>query len=179
MKLIQANVPAQNETVYSGERATAVAYLTSNPQRFAYIHFVAHGVASHTDPLDSAVILSRSTAAEDSFKLHARDIIQHPINARLVTISACYGTGTRSYAGEGPVGLAWAFLHAGAHNVIGALWEVSDESTPQLMGNLYQDLEHGQPPSAALREAKLTLLHSGKSFRKPFYWAPFQLYTGR
>jgi CHAT domain-containing protein len=95
-----------------------------------------------------------------------------------VTISACYGSGTRSYVGEGLVGLAWAFLRAGAHHVIGALWEVSDESTPQLMGNLYKGLERGLPPDAALREAKLSLLHSHGEFRKPFYWAPFQIYTG-
>ena len=56
----------------------------------------------------------------------------------MVTKRACYGSGTRSYAGEGLVGLSWAFLRAGAHNVIGALWEVSDESTPRLMDTLYQ-----------------------------------------
>src|ERR1700742_2028647 len=101
-----------------------------------------------------------------------------PLRARLVTISACYGSGLRAYAGEGLVGLSWAFLRAGAHNVIGALWEVSDESTPQLMDSLYQGLEDGLPPSDALREAKLSLLHSKSGFRRPFYWAPFQLYTG-
>ncbi len=141
MKQIEQHFPPQDETIFARERATAGSYLASAPQQFTYIHFVAHGVASRTDPLDSAIILSRSTAEEDSFKLHARDIMQHPIHARLVTISACYGSGTRSYAGEGLVGLAWAFLRAGAHNVIGALWEVSDESTPRLMGSFYQGLE--------------------------------------
>lgn len=178
MKQIEQHFGLQDATVYSGQRANAAAYLAVKPQGFAYIHFVAHGVASRTDPLDSAIILSRSTAAEDSFKLHAREIIQHPIHARLVTVSACYGSGARSYLGEGLVGLAWAFLRAGAHNVIGALWEVSDDSTSQLMGNLYQGLASGMPPSAALRQAKLSLLHSRREFRKPFYWAPFQIYTG-
>ncbi len=179
MKQIEQNFNSDDETIYSRQHATAAAYLGGNPKQFAYIHFVAHGVASRTDPLDSAIILSRSNAAEDSFKLHAREIIQHPIHARLVTISACYGSGTRSYAGEGLVGLAWAFLRAGAHNVIGALWEVSDESTSQLMGTLYAGLEHGMTPSAALRQAKLSLLHSQKEFRKPFYWAPLQIYAGQ
>jgi CHAT domain-containing protein/Flp pilus assembly protein TadD len=178
MKQIQQTAAMQSESVYSRDRATAAAYLDNNPQRFAYIHFVAHGVASRTDPLDSAIILSRSTAAEDSFKLHAREILQHPIRARLVTISACYGSGTRSYAGEGLVGLAWAFLHAGARNVIGALWDVSDESTPQLMTALYKNLAQGMPPASALRQAKLSLIHSQSQFHDPFYWAPFQLYSG-
>jgi CHAT domain-containing protein len=178
MKQIEQHFPAQDETILAREGATADAYLASAPQQFAYIHFVAHGVASRTDPLDSAIILSRSTAEEDSFKLHARDIMQHPIHARLVTISACYGSGTRSYVGEGLVGLAWAFMRAGAHNVIGGLWEVSDESTPRLMGSLYQGLQGGKSPGAALRDAKLELLHAKGEFRKPFFWAPLQIYTG-
>ncbi len=178
MEQIQRHFASRDETVFARERANAASYLASAPQQFAYIHFVTHGIASRTDPLDSAIILSRSTTAEDSFKLHAREIIQHPIHARLVTISACYGSGTRSYAGEGLVGLSWAFLRAGAHSVIGALWEVSDESTPQLMGNLYQGIEDGKPPSVALRQAKLSLIHSQGKFRKPFFWAPLQIYSG-
>jgi CHAT domain-containing protein len=39
-------------------------------------------------------------------------------------------------------------------------------------------LNHGESPPTALRKAKLSLLHSGSAFRKPFYWAPFQLYSG-
>jgi CHAT domain-containing protein len=138
-------------------------------------------VASRTSPLDSAIILSRaSTAAnsgEDSFKLYAREIIQHPIDARVVIISGCNSSGIRAYAGEGLVGLSWAFLRAGAHSSIGALWEVSDRSTASLMDTLYQAMEEGQSPAAALRQAKLALLHSKSRFRKPFYWAPFQMYT--
>jgi len=105
-------------------------------------------------------------------------VMRHPIDARLVTISACYGSGIRAYAGEGLVGLSWAFLRAGAHNVIGALWEASDDSTAQLMDGMYEGLHDGRSPDAALRSAKLALLHSQSSFRKPFYWAPFQIYTG-
>jgi CHAT domain-containing protein len=169
-------VPAKRE-VLTRAQATAPAYLGSTPEQFAYIHFVAHGTASRLSPLDSAVILSKASAQEDSFKLYARDIIHHPLHADLVTISTCYGAGARAYTGEGLVGLSWAFLRAGAHNVIGALWEVSDASTPRLMDQLYYELEQGRSPEAALRAAKLSLLHSD-AFRKPFYWAPFQLYTG-
>ena len=168
--------PARRE-VLTRSHATAPAYLESAPEQFTYIHFVAHGTASRLSPLDSAVILSKASAEEDSFKLYARDIIRHPLHAELVTISTCYGAGARAYTGEGLVGLSWAFLRTGAHNVIGALWEVSDASTPRLMDQLYGELKRGRSPEAALRSAKLSLLHSG-DFRRPFYWAPFQLYTG-
>jgi CHAT domain-containing protein len=176
LRQIRRHFSPQQETVIEGQQANPRSYEQSAPQQFAYIDFVAHGVASSTDPLDSAIILSRMPGGEDSFRLHARDIMQHPIHARLVTIAACYGGGTRVYAGEGLVGLSWAFLYAGAHNVIGALWEVSDASTPQLMDAVYQGIEDGLTPREALRRAKLSLLHG--SFRRPFYWAPFQLYTG-
>jgi len=170
-------VPAERQ-VYTRVQATAPAYLSSSPEQFAYIHFVAHGTASRLRPLDSAVILSKASTQQDSFKLYARDIIHRPLHADLVTISTCYGAGARAYTGEGLVGLSWAFLRAGAHNVIGALWEVSDTSTPGLMDQLYDELKRGRSPEAALRSAKLSLLHSDGIFRKPFYWAAFQLYTG-
>jgi CHAT domain-containing protein len=175
---IERHFAAADKTIFARRQANPAVYLASTPQQYSYIHFVAHGFASRMDPLDSAIILSRSSAAEDSFKLYAREIIQHPIHARLVTISACSGSGSRSYVGEGMVGLSWAFLRAGAHNAIGALWEVSDDSTPRMMDALYQGLEDGMSPSAALRQAKLTLLHSRGSFRRPFYWASFQIYVG-
>jgi len=177
MQQIQKHFDARGEVVFARQKATPAAYLGSDPKQFSYIHFVSHGVASLTDPLDSAIILSRGTAAEDGFKLYAREVMQHPIDAQLVTVSACYGSGTRAFVGEGLVGLSWAFLRAGAHNAIGALWEASDESTPRLMDAMYQGIESGETPAVALRNAKLTLLHSQGNFRKPFYWAPFQLYT--
>jgi CHAT domain-containing protein len=178
MQQIEKHFAAGDQTILARQMATPATYLASDPQQYAYIHFVAHGVASLTDPLDSAIILSRADAADDSFKLYARDIIERPLHARLVTISSCYGGGTRSYAGEGLVGLSWAFLRAGAHNVIGALWEVSDDSTPVLMNSLYQGLQQGLAPSIALRRAKLAMLHERSGFRSPFFWAPFQIYTG-
>jgi CHAT domain-containing protein/tetratricopeptide (TPR) repeat protein len=164
--------------VLAGAEATPAAYQRSRPAEFAYVHFVAHGVGSGVDPLDSAVILSANPGAAASYKLYARQILNDRLNADLVTISSCYGSGIRSYSGEGLVGLTWAFLHAGSHNVIGALWEVSDASTPRLMSDLYDGLAHGAKPASALRAAKLAMIHRTDVFRKPYYWASFQIYAG-
>ncbi len=178
MESIEKNFSPPQQKIFARDSATPTAYLSGKPEQFSYIHFVAHGTASRTSPLDSAIVLSKSGPEDDSFKLYARDIIHHPLHAELVTISTCYGAGSRAYTGEGLVGLSWAFLRAGAHNVIGALWEVSDVSTPQLMDELYGELAKGKTPDTALRNAKLKLLRSSTAFHKPFYWAPFQLYTG-
>lgn len=177
MEDVEKYFSQQRREVLSGSEATPAAYLSNHPEKYAYLHFVTHGTASRARPLESAVILSQDKN-DDSYKLYARDIVKRHLSAYLVTISACNGAGTREFSGEGLVGLSWAFLRAGAHNVIGALWEVSDASTPQLMDLLYDGLSHGEDPASALRAAKLSLLHSDSVFRKPYYWAPFQLYAG-
>ena len=155
--------------VLEGAAATPAAYRSASPNRFDYVHFVAHGIATRTRPLESAVILAGG-------KLLARDVVQQPLAARLVTISSCHGAGTRAYTGEGLVGLAWAFLRAGASSVIAALWEVSDSATPQLMDRFYGKTAAGADPAAALRDAKLALLQSESVYRYPRYWAPFVYY---
>jgi CHAT domain-containing protein len=178
MRKIAGHFPELESKVLEGGEATVSAYLRSNPDRFSYLHFVTHGTASHVRPLESAVILSKEG---DTYKLYARDILAHPLRAELVTISACNGAGTRAYAGEGLVGLSWAFLRAGARNVVASLWEVSDATaTPELMDAFYRGLDRGEDPATALRDAKVFLLKSNAStvFRKPFYWGPFQLYVG-
>ncbi len=176
MTRVEGHFSSADVSALAGQQATPAAYIASDPHRYTYIHFVSHAIASRTSPLDSAIILSNPAGTEDSYKLYAREIIQHPIDAELVTISACNGSGTRAYAGEGLVGLSWAFLRAGAQRVIGALWEVSDNSTPRLMDELYQGLTAGESPAVALRNAKLSMLHSQSRFRVPFYWAAFQIY---
>ena len=175
---IAAHFPPGSRTMLTQAEAVPASYSASHPDRYAYIHFVAHGTASRLSPLDSAIVLSAEPQRPDNFKLYARDIVHQHLHARLVTISTCYGSGQRAYAGEGLVGLSWAFLRAGSHNVIGALWEVNDASTPQLMDRLYAELQNGAAPDAALRTAKLSLIHSGDVYRKPLYWGAFQLYSG-
>jgi CHAT domain-containing protein len=175
---IASHFSADRRTVLKEAQASPEAYKRIQAGQFAYIHFVAHATANITIPLDSAVVLSSNHDDTTVYKLYARDILRQNLNADLVTVSACYGSGLRNYSGEGLVGLAWAFLRAGSHHVIGAMWEVSDVSTPLLMDHLYSELARGSEPDVALRSAKLSMIHSDGVFRKPLYWAPFQLYSG-
>ena len=160
--------------VVTGASAEPDAYRAARPRRFSVIHFAAHAAANREDPLDSAIILSPN---DGLFKLYARDVDRIPIRADLVTLSACQTAGARAYAGEGLVGFAWAFLRAGARHVVAGLWEVDDQSTAQLMAQLYAALRRGSDPATALRRAQLVLLESGNRFRKPYYWAPFELFA--
>jgi tetratricopeptide (TPR) repeat protein len=161
-------------TVIAGAQARPDAYAAAQPGRYSLIHIAAHGEANRRSPFDSALILS---PGERGFKLYARDVMKVPLRADLVTISACRSSGARTYAGEGLVGLARAFLQAGAGSVIAGLWDVSDQSTSEMMDRMYQGIANGVAPEESLRQAKLSFLHA--TYSKPYYWGPFQYYTRR
>ena len=75
------------------------------------------------------------------------------------------------------VGFAWAFLSAGAQNVVATLWEVPDQSTAHFMRSFYERIRKDRQPAEALREVKLEFLRSPDAIRrKPYYWAAFQVY---
>ncbi|MDX2269524.1 MAG: CHAT domain-containing protein [Bryobacter sp.] len=163
-------VAPEQSLVKRGAEATPDAYFAAPLERFRLLHFAAHAEANRQSPLDSALILSRGKG----YRLAAREILARPLGAELVTLSACRSSGARVYAGEGQVGLAWAFLGAGAKAAIAGLWDVADQSTAVLMRAFYQQLQAGQPPAVALRRAKAELRQQG--YGKPFYWGPFQCY---
>jgi tetratricopeptide (TPR) repeat protein len=158
-------------TILTREAAHPESYSQTRPGAYSFIHIAAHAEVKENSPLDSAIILSVSNSG---FKLYARDVMDIPLRAELVTLSACRTSGARTYSGEGLVGFAWAFLRAGAQSVIAGLWDVDDESTWQIMDRMYAKLKSGLDPAAALRESKLELLQT--RYAKPYYWGPFQCY---
>ena len=171
---LRQRLTGMSTTIISGAQARPDAYAAAQPGRYSMIHIAAHGEANRRSPLDSALILS---PGDRGFKLYARDVMQVPLRADLVTISACRSSGARTYAGEGPVGLARAFLQAGAGSVIAGLWDLPDQSTSEMMDRMYQQIAAGVAPEESLRQAKLSSLHA--TYSKPYYWGPFQYYTRR
>ena len=175
MALIEKTVEGSRSVVLEGGSARPAAYRAAGPADFTWIHFAAHASANRESPLDSALILSRDGTG---YTLSAREVMNVPLNAALVTLSACRSAGAKTYSGEGLVGLSWAFLRAGAHSVVAGLWDVTDLSTANLMADFYSEMSQGIAPADALRSAKLKLIRSSGAYRKPFYWGPFQLYAG-
>ncbi len=159
---------------HDGDRASPSEFFAAEPERFSVIHFTAHAATNPTSPLDSAVILSGPAGGD---KLYARDIAERSLRAELVTISACRSAGERAYAGEGLIGFSWAFLRAGARQVIAGLWDVDDQSTAMLMDTLYAAIARGDAAPDALRAAKLALMRQGGHVARPYYWGPFEVFT--
>ncbi|MGZ4865826.1 MAG: CHAT domain-containing protein [Candidatus Angelobacter sp.] len=177
MASVEKHFPSGKITRFAGPDATPDSYLKSSPGMYRFIHMATHGTPNAIEPLQSAIILS--AAKDGNFKLLARDIVDGKVrlNAELVTISACEGVGTQIQSLEGLLGLEWAFMRAGAHQVVAALWDQDDAVTPALMDDFYDQLAQGKSATDALHHAKLSILKAGGFHASPYYWASLQLYT--
>jgi len=93
---------------------------------------------------------------------------------RLVVLSACETARGEVEEGEGTYGLRRAFHAAGARTVVSTLWKIPDQTTSEMMGELYSD--PGRPAAEALRAIQIdrirTLRASGQSDH-PYSWGAF------
>ncbi|XP_044167747.1 tetratricopeptide repeat protein 28-like [Acropora millepora] len=102
------------------------------------------------------------------------DVQAANLRARLVVLSCCHSGRGRISKGEGVVGIARAFLAAGARSVLVTLWAIDDEATMVFMKSFYQHLKEGKTASAALHRSMKSFRES-EEFSEMRYWAPFQL----
>ena len=157
-----------------GEDATKQAVL-SGIQSVALIHIAAHG-----NPKTGEIALapnpgwkSKKKNPEVEYILKLSDIQAVRMRARLVVLSCCH-SGKGEVKSEGVVGIARAFLFAGARSVMVSLWAIDDEATMEYMKSFYQHLKDGESASVALQKA-VKCLRDSKRFSAPKYWAPFVL----
>lgn len=154
--------------VYTGAAATPERLQDETAARAAFIHLAAHAVFRGDAPLFSHLALAGD-------RLETLDVLRLRFNATLVTLSACE-TGRGLWRGGEYLGLARAFLLAGARTVLASHWTVDDAATAQLMSAFYRALAAGAPPAEALRQAQQSLLLGEPAhYRHPYYWAGFFL----
>jgi CHAT domain-containing protein len=173
------------ERIFGQERARALTGAGASERAFkslapAYrmIHVATHGVLDNAHPLYSYLLLSKTEgdASSDGF-LEAREIMNLDLDADLAVLSACETARGRVGAGEGVIGMSWAFFLAGCRATIVSQWKVHSAGTSQLMVNFYKHLKAGDSlgratKAEALRQAALELMRDGR-YSHPFYWAGF------
>ena len=136
------------------------------------IHFAAHGNAERGE-----IVLapSRSTNVipqEKDYLLTMADISQVRLRAKLVVLSCCHSAKGQIRV-EGVVGIARAFLGAGARSVLVALWAIDDIATETFMSRFYEHLFRGESASESLYQAMKWMRSNG--FSDIQEWAPFEL----
>jgi CHAT domain-containing protein len=145
--------------------------------RYQVLHLATHGVLDDRDPLYSHVLLARGPGSHEDGLLEAREVLDMSLSADLVVLSACETARGRVGAGEGVIGLSWAFFVAGVPRLVVSQWKVEASSTTELMVAFHTALRGDAataplPAAEALRRAELLLLRTPR-YRHPFYWAGF------
>lgn len=171
-------VPAEQRWLASGFDASRDAVLGAELGEFRIIHFATHALLDDRYPALSALALSSlgpDRAPRDAL-LRLHDVYNLELGAELVTLSACETALGRELRGEGLVGLARGFLHAGSSVVVASLWQVPDRATTEFMRHFYRaQLADNLAPAAALRQAQQAVA-AERAWRDPYFWAAFVAY---
>ena len=150
----------------------------SEASKYSVIHLATHGILDDSSPMYSRLVMARSeNDPNDDGLLEAREIMQLDLHAHLVVLSACQTARGRVGAGEGMIGMSWAFFVAGVPTMVASQWKVDSASTSRLMIDFHKRLrgEASAPASnkaTALQQAALSLMKDPR-YRHPYFWAGF------
>ena len=133
----------------------------------ALVHIAAHG------NIETGEIALAPNSSEADFILTMKDVKQVQLRARLVVLSCCHSAQGKIKA-EGVVGIARAFLGAGARSVLVSLWAIDDKATLEFMKDFYQHLVAGKSASESLNQA-MNCMRKSAEFSDVTNWAPFVL----
>ncbi|MGJ5676367.1 MAG: CHAT domain-containing protein [Nostochopsis sp.] len=170
-----------NTTAIVGEQATEANILKQLPKA-RLVHLATHGLLEYGSQdsasfgndlgIPGAIALAPDTSSsvKDDGLLTADEIINLPLNAELVVLSAC-NTGEGKISGDGVIGLSRSFISAGTESVVVSLWSVPDQPTSELMTEFYHQLMQTKDKAQSLRSAMLKLV---KQYPEtPKNWAAF------
>ena len=145
---------------------------------FRVLHLATHGYFNQASPLLSGLELEADRHDDGMLRVH--EILDLPLHADLVTLSACDTALGSGYFAELPVGdefvsLNRAFLAAGSASVMATLWQVEDRASVLLMKEFYGHLNvlrDDRNAAGALALAQRALRRSPQ-LEHPYYWAAY------
>ena len=155
LELVQGLMPTGESVVLKGEEATKerVSDVVSSA---THALFACHGGGGLLDPLLSA---ARSLSGEE--ELSALEIAGLEMPARLVVVSACKTGVVQDYdAVDEALGLATAFVAAGAAGVVSTLWGGRPGNCPHRLQVLRRALPREQ--AAGYRAPRSSALDAGR-----------------
>ena len=151
------------------------------------MHIATHGEFDSDNSVDSYLkskLILAGAADKESFFLSdyekfedgyltAYEVIQLELSTtQIVVLSACETGLGEVQSGEGVWGLQRAFQLAGARNVMGSLWKISDVATAGFMEAFYKSYFSGTGTQTAYKAA---MTETRKSFAHPYFWGAFIL----
>ena len=161
-----------NTEPLTGKKATKDQVL-SRLNSVSLVHIAAHGREETGEIILSPNLPGSQRPKEEDFLLTRADVLNTKLRAKLDVLSCC-NSGRGEIKSEGVVGIARAFLGAGARSVIASLWSIDDKATLAFMKIFYERLAAGQSASMSLHQA-MKWMRKSKLFKAVKHWAPFML----
>jgi CHAT domain-containing protein/Flp pilus assembly protein TadD len=152
-------------------RDSVVALLATS----SVFHFAGHAIVNTDQPELSYLAFAKTEGGDNTDgMLRAREIGQlRPSKLQLVVLSACSTLSPRASHTGAIAGLAYSFLRAGVPATVSTLWDVSDETTVELLVDFHHELVAGRSAAEALQSAQRAAIKRSP----PRVWAAF-IYTG-
>ncbi|MEA5602780.1 CHAT domain-containing protein [Nostoc sp. UHCC 0252] len=152
---------------------------TLDKRRYPIVHIASHAQFGII-PEDTFIVTGKNEKLtiiqlEDSL----RNLSNKSDNVELLTLTACE---TAVGDDRATLGLAGVALQVGVKSAIASLWNVTDESTSELVKEFYTNYRNsGMSIAEALQKAQIKMIHAQKSspsdnihtsYNNPAYWAP-------
>jgi CHAT domain-containing protein len=134
---------------------------------YSILHLATHGNFNSRFPILSGMILSDG-------QLLLSDVANlNGLGADLVVLSACNTGESKIESGDELIGLAGAFMRAGASSILVSLWRAQDDSTPVFIERFYRHMiVDRMPRDLAVQEAQRSMIKDGYP---PISWGGFLL----
>jgi CHAT domain-containing protein len=141
-------------------------------EQFSVVHIASHG------QFDRDVRKTFVLTHDNKLTLNELEALIRPSQYRgrpveLLVLSACQ---TAAGDDRAALGLAGVAVKAGARSALATLWFVNDQSTSELVTEVYRQIQQtpGISKAKALQAAQNKLL-ADRRFKHPCYWSPYLL----
>ncbi|MDX2024432.1 MAG: CHAT domain-containing protein [Deltaproteobacteria bacterium] len=135
---------SMSDNMLLGAASTRRAVMTALPTA-GWFHYAGHSVFAGEEGLESGLPLAQRQ------RLLAADVLALPAVPRVVVLSSCEAGRSSGDSNTAGLGLAQAFVVAGAKVVIAPTRAVSDEVSRDFMRLFYKHVSSGLPPERALQ----------------------------
>ncbi len=170
---VRESLPGVPSVSYSDSQFTRQRLRDALGQPHTWTHIAAHGLNDARLQGYSGLWLTAQEDGRPTF-VSWLDIVERPLRAELVVLNACNLAGGMARGVAGNTNFASALNAAGVHNVVAALWPLSDSAGSEFAKAFYAELASAPSPdiSAAVRAAQQHL-RASPHFRHPYYWSLF------
>ncbi len=162
---------------YAGEVSKKI-FKKAIHESFDIIHLAMHGKANKENPDYSSLVFPLEEGETNlDHELYSHEIVNIPINANMVVLSACE-TGVSKKINNEAQSIAQAFKNAGSKSVIHTRWNIEDLSSATIMKVFYDNLLAGTDKSEALQQAKIQFMCQNQAspiMKHPYFWASYTL----